>query len=103
MNIISLAHSHTEPIDTTEGHPPAWLALATAIIMFVLAAACAPWFPGWATDYGAILVYWALALHLAIAIGLARWAVRAWLADYRSHTGTAHRTDIADDQGVPRR
>ena len=102
MNTIPLARPHTEPLDL-DSHPPVWLALATAVIMIAVAAACVPWLPGWAMDYGAILVYWALALHLAIAIGLAGWAVRTWRTDYRRHTGTAQRTDIADDQGVPRR
>lgn len=102
MNTIPNTRPHTEPADF-EGHPPAWLAFTAAVIMLALAAACVQWLPGWATDYGAILVYWALALHLAIAIGLVGWAVRAWRTDYRSQTGTAHRTDIADDQGVPRR
>jgi hypothetical protein len=53
--------------------------------MLAAAGACVPWYTGWADDYGAILVYWALALYLAIAIGLVRWAVRVRLTDNRNH------------------
>ncbi|WP_067683525.1 hypothetical protein [Nocardia miyunensis] len=83
MNSIPLAHTHTaSPLH--EGRAPVWPALTLAALMFAAAAACVPWLQGWATDYGAILVYWALALHLAIAIGLVRWAVRTRRTDYRS-------------------
>lgn len=89
MNSIPVARLHTGPT-VPETRPPIWPALAVAAVMFAAAAACLPRFPGWASDYGAILVYWALSLHLIIAIGLVRWAVRARWTDYRSQK---HRTE----------
>ena len=51
------------------------LAVATGLILFIVAFATMNRMPGWADDYGATLVYLAIFLYLAIAGRLTWWGV----------------------------
>jgi hypothetical protein len=54
-------------------------------------ALCAPRLPRWAADYGAALVYTALFMTIAVAVGLARWGV---LTRWTGYGCGNHRNEI---------
>ncbi|WP_433684253.1 hypothetical protein [Nocardia sp. CA-119907] len=49
------------------------LAVAAGLILLIAAFATVNLMPGWADDYGASLVYFAIFLYVAIAGRLTRW------------------------------
>lgn len=51
------------------------LAVATGLILLIVAFATINLMPGWAADYGASLVYLAVFLYVAIAGRLTWWGV----------------------------
>ncbi|MBF6182147.1 hypothetical protein [Nocardia otitidiscaviarum] len=55
-------------------------AMAVGIVMLTVALATAPLLPGWADDYGTILVALAVAEYLAAATASVRWGCRALCA-----------------------
>ncbi|WP_155981766.1 hypothetical protein [Nocardia sp. BMG111209] len=56
--------------------PLAEPALGIGVVMLLVVLVCAPRIPAWADDYGIVLVYLALFIHLALAVGALRWGLR---------------------------
>jgi hypothetical protein len=83
MTGFSVTYHRTPHLPDPQARALAEPALAVGGGMIVAAALCVPRLPGWASDYGAVLVYTALILHLAIAIGLLRWGVLTMWTGYR--------------------
>ncbi len=54
--------------------------MALGIVMLAVALATAPLLPGWADDYGTILVALAVAEYLAVATASVWWGCRALCA-----------------------
>ncbi|MQY30843.1 hypothetical protein NRB56_64470 [Nocardia sp. RB56] len=84
--------------------PLAEPALGVGVVMLLAALVCAPRIPLWADDYGVALVYLALFIHLALAVGAVRWGLRI----RREHrTGRprppGRETSAADESDEPRR
>ncbi|WP_019926565.1 hypothetical protein [Nocardia sp. BMG111209] len=67
------ASRHDARTSDTEIAPLAEPALVLGAGMLAAAVACVGRIPGWADDYGAFLVFFALILHLALAVGVLRW------------------------------
>ncbi len=73
---MSRSLADERPGDSTELNVTlAPLAVATGLILLIAAFATVNLISGWAADYGAILVYLAIFLYVAIAGRLTWWGV----------------------------
>ncbi|MFF3223686.1 hypothetical protein ACFYV7_12915 [Nocardia suismassiliense] len=67
------------------------LALAIGVGMLIAAFVTLDRVPGWADDYGAILVYLAFFLYMSIAGRLTWWAIDTLLAKAKNVRGSGRR------------
>lgn len=77
------AHTAAESDNTT----PAILALVVGFAMLIAAFATLDYVPGWAEDYGTILVYLAFFLYMSIAGRLTWWGIDTVYARLRHDRG----------------
>ncbi|MGW4842901.1 hypothetical protein [Nocardia brasiliensis] len=77
------AHTSTKSDNTT----PAILAFGVGLAMLIAAFATLDYVPGWAEDYGTILVYLAFFLYMSIAGRLTWWGIDALYARLRHGRG----------------